>query len=99
AGDLVCIFPEGGLTTDGEVADFRPGVQKIIERTPVPVVPLALQGLWGSLFTRHKAPGLRRLKRGIFASIGLRVGAIVPATEATPELLRAQVIALRGNHK
>jgi 1-acyl-sn-glycerol-3-phosphate acyltransferase len=99
AGDLVCIFPEGNLTYDGEVAVFKTGVQKIVERTPVPVIPLALQGLWGTLFSRHKEHGLLRLKRGICANIGLRVGAAVPAAEVTPELLHTQVMALRGKHQ
>jgi len=47
-GELVCIFPEGKLTSDGEMNEFRGGVTRILEETPVPVIPLALQGLWGS---------------------------------------------------
>jgi hypothetical protein len=99
AGDLVCIFPEGGLTYDGEIAEFRAGVKKIVERTPVPVIPLALQGLWGSFFSRHADSGWQRLKRGIFAGIAVKAGAAVPAAEATPDVLRAQVAALRGSCK
>ncbi len=47
-GEVVCIFPEGRLTSNGELGEFRPGVEKILERNPVPVIPMALKGLWGS---------------------------------------------------
>ena len=52
AGEIVCIFPEGRITDTGELNAFRPGLQRILERTPVPVVPMALRGLWGSFFSR-----------------------------------------------
>ena len=42
AGNLVCIFPEGSITQDGEIQRFRPGIEKIIARRAVPVVPVAL---------------------------------------------------------
>ncbi len=50
-GELVCIFPEGGLTRSGQVQAFRPGMMKILEGTSVPVVPVYLEGLWGSIFS------------------------------------------------
>jgi len=53
AGEVVCIFPEGKLTRDGEMSEFKRGVEKILERRPVPVVPMALRGLWGSFFSRR----------------------------------------------
>jgi hypothetical protein len=99
AGDLVCIFPEGSLTYDGEIAEFRAGVKKIVDRTAVPVIPLALQGLWGSFFSRHADSGWTRLKRGICARIAVKVGAAVSTEEATPDHLRAQVASLRGSAK
>src|SRR4029078_11244914 len=51
AGDLVCIFPEGGLTRSGQVQAFRPGLVKIMEGTDAPVIPVYLEGLWGSIFS------------------------------------------------
>jgi hypothetical protein len=98
-GDLVCIFPEGNLTSDGEIAEFKSGVKKIVDRTPVPVVPLALQGLWGSVFTRDSKPALRRIKHGLFAKIEVRAGDSVQPADVTPDLLRDHVMALRGPHK
>jgi len=51
SGDLVCIFPEGKLTRDGELQPFRPGVLSITQRTGVPIIPVYLEGLWGSIFS------------------------------------------------
>lgn len=90
------IFPEGVLAADGDIARFRPGIRAIVERTPVPVVPMALQGLWGSLFSR-KHRGLARLApRKLFARIGLVVGPPIPAAEVTPQILQQRISALRG---
>lgn len=51
-GDAICIFPEGFLTYTGGLGRFRHGIESIIKRDPVPVVPIALSGLWGSVFSR-----------------------------------------------
>jgi 1-acyl-sn-glycerol-3-phosphate acyltransferase len=97
-GDLVLIFPEGRCTDDGELHRFRPGVTRILEATPVPVIPLALCGLWGSLFSRKKGTALARLSNWApFRKVGLRVDAPVPLAAATPEALQANVLALRGD--
>ena len=96
-GNVVCIFPEGGLTKDGEIAEFKSGVEKILERRPVPVVPLALRGLWGSIFSRRdSALGRARLPRRFWSRIGLAAAAPVPAEQASADYLEAQVRALRG---
>lgn len=80
-GELVCIFPEGGLTPDGRITDFKPGLQRILEKRPVPVIPLALEGLWGSVFSR--APGRwRRRGRGFFSRVRLAAAAPVKPSEA-----------------
>lgn len=47
-GELLCIFPDGGITRDGALQAFKGGVMKILEGRPdIQVVPLALQNLWG----------------------------------------------------
>ena len=94
-GQLVGIFPEGKLTADGEMNEFRSGCLKILERTPVPVVPMALSGLWRSLFTRNRAR-LRHATR-LFPKIRLSVGEPVPPAHVTLGGLHAAVLALRGN--
>ncbi len=97
AGEVVCIFPEGKLTASGDLQVFRQGVQRIIERTPVPVVPMALRGLWGSFFSRHGGAAMTRpFKRGILNRLELVVGEPVAPAQATPEALREKVLALRG---
>jgi 1-acyl-sn-glycerol-3-phosphate acyltransferase len=96
-GQLVGIFPEGRLTSDGEVGEFRGGIVKILERSPAPVVPMALSGLWRSLFTRNRAR-LRHVTK-IFPTLRLRVGEPLPPPSASPERLRAAVLELRGDWK
>jgi 1-acyl-sn-glycerol-3-phosphate acyltransferase len=95
-GEIVGIFPEGRLTGDGEMQPFRPGIERIVAETPVPVIPMALSGLWGSFFSRsHQGKAMRRW-RGAFSRIALAAGAPIPPAQVTPELLRERVLALRG---
>ncbi|WP_211473405.1 MFS transporter [Collimonas humicola] len=99
-GDLVCIFPEGKLTSTGEMNEFRGGIKKIVDRSPVPVIPMALRGLWGSMWTRSGGnPFQRSFKRGPLSALQLAVGEAVAAAQATPEYLQQQVQALRGEWK
>ena len=99
-GQLVCIFPEGRITDSGELYPFRPGITRILERDPVPVIPVALQGLWGSFFSRAGGAAMTQpFRRGLLSRIGIAVGDAVPASEATPERLQALVLALRGDRK
>ncbi len=95
-GQPVCIFPEGRLTTDGELGEFRAGAARIVERTPVSVLPMALSGLWGSFFSMQAGAWWRRWRRGVLARVDLRICAPLPPASATPETLRAAVAALRG---
>ena len=92
-GELVCIFPEGKLTSDGQINTFRGGIERILEENPVPVIPLALQGLWGSFFSRAPQRGLFRR---LWSRIGLVAGQPLPASEASCARLQAEVQALRG---
>ncbi len=93
-GDVVCVFPEGKLTADGNMNIFKDGIEKIIERRAVPVIPMALQGLWGSAFSRQKINIVRRLFKGFKSSIGLVVGDQVEAGDATAAMLQNKVLAL-----
>ena len=93
-GDLLCIFPEGKLTENGEIGPFRPGIERIVAETPVPVIPMALRGLWGSFFS---------FKEGFFKNTGRiwsRVQVIadepVAPAHAAAETLREKVSTLRG---
>ena len=100
AGELVGLFPEGRITDTGELYPFRSGITRIVGRTPVPVVPLALRGLWGSFFSRKDGPAMSRpLRRGLFSHIELVVGEAVPPEAATPAALQAIVAGLRGERR
>jgi len=94
AGELVGVFPEGRLTADGEMREFRGGIRRILDRTPVPVIPMALSGLWQSLFARNRDK-LSHIGR-LFPNIGLSVGEAVAPAQATPATLQSTVLALRG---
>ena len=96
-GEIVCIFPEGKLTGDGEMDVFKPGVSRILERDPVPVVPLALRGLWGSFFSRAYGSAMSRLlPRGMLSRIELVAGETIEAADATLEVMQDRVLQLRG---
>ncbi|WP_127998526.1 MFS transporter [Piscinibacter defluvii] len=95
AGDLLCIFPEGAITRDGSLGEFKGGVMKLLEANPVPVVPLALQNLWGSFFSRIEGDAMSKpFRRGLFSPVGLVADTPVPAAQVSPTLLRERVAAL-----
>jgi len=95
-GELVCIFPEGRLTRDGEIASFRAGLTRIVTETPVPVIPMAITGLWGSLFSRRTPKIWQRLPRKLWHRVVVTVGEPVAPQNAEPEALRERVCALYG---
>jgi len=95
AGELVGLFPEGRLTSDGEMSEFRGGIMRILARTPVPVIPIGLSGLWQSLFARNRDK-LRHAAK-LFPRIRLSVGEMISPGSVTPEGLRAAVLGLRGD--
>ena len=99
AGDLVCIFPEGGITRDGEIGTFKNGIGKIVQRTPVPVIPVALRGLWGSFFSYAGGRAMRGLPRKLFARITVLAAAPVAPDDVNAADLRARVIELRGDER
>jgi len=97
-GDLLAIFPEGGITKDGQLQEFKGGIMKIIERAraegiEAPVIPMALTNLWGSYFSRIEQGGamVRPFRRGFYSRVGLNVGSAVAPTEVQPTLLRERV--------
>ncbi|WP_228899113.1 MFS transporter [Acidovorax sp. Leaf73] len=100
-GDLLAIFPEGGITKDGQLQEFKGGIMKIIERAraegvEAPVIPMALTNLWGSYFSRIEQGGamVRPFRRGFFSRVGLNVGRPVASTQVQPALLRTRVADL-----
>lgn len=95
-GEIVCIFPEGKITEDGEMNAFKPGLSRILQRDPVPLVPLALRGLWGSFFSRAYGSAMSRLlPRGMLSRIELVAGEAV-AADTTLDQMQERVLQLRG---
>jgi 1-acyl-sn-glycerol-3-phosphate acyltransferase len=100
-GDLLAIFPEGGITKDGTVQEFKGGIMKILEDAKAqgiepPVIPMALTNLWGSYFSRIERNGamVRPFRRGIFSRVGLNVGAPLAANQVQPAMLQERVVQL-----
>jgi len=107
-GDLLAIFPEGGITKNGELQAFKGGIMKILENAErdglaVPVIPMALTNLWGSFFSRveqvrgEQVAMVRPFRRGVLSRVGLKAGAPMAAAEVQPEALRARVAALMAD--
>ena len=97
-GEIVCIFPEGRITDNGDLYPFKKGITRIIERTPVPVIPMALRGLWGSFFSRWGGDAMR-YPRGVLSRIALKIDAPWDAATVTPEGLQKKVAEIRGDWK
>lgn len=98
-GELVCIFPEGALTRDGAMTAFKSGVEKILKRRPVPVVPMALRGMWSSMWSRRDSRlGRMRVPRRFRATIDVAAAPAVDGATTNADLLEIQVRALRGDN-
>ncbi len=97
AGDLICIFPEGQLTMTGGLGRFRPGIESILQKNPVPVYPMALTGLWGSILSRKHDGKLRRFWP--FGNLKMPVRAIcgdpINGKDAHVNLLQETVLRLK----
>lgn len=98
-GEMVCIFPEGRITDNGEMYPFKSGIQRIVERSPVLVYPVALQGMWGSFSSRKGGPAFTKFPRRFKSRIGVSVGEAVPPELASPAYLEALVRELREDWK
>ena len=98
-GEIVGIFPEGQLSRDGALCAFRPGVEEILARRPVPVVPVALDGLWGSVFSYAGGPPLTKPPRRFRARVAVLGGGVVAPAAASAEALRDAVHQLLTSNR
>lgn len=96
-GEIVCIFPEGRITDNGEIYPFKNGIQRIVDRTPTPVVPLALRGMWGSFSSRRGGAAFSKLPRRFRSRVEVVAGLPVLPEHVTPEFLQERVRDLRGD--
>ena len=93
--EVVCIFPEGELTRDGKMHAFKSGIEKIIQRTPVPVVPACLNGLWGSYFSRKFTGKERRPFRRKRSRISIEFGRPIAPSDVTSEKLFGVISSMK----
>ncbi len=96
-GELIGIFPEGEVTRTGKLNTFKAGIERIVQRTPVPVLPIALQGLWGSFFSRKHGKAMFHIPHSLpWSSIGINVGTLIPPEKLDRHALQEEVATLRG---
>ncbi len=98
-GGLVVIFPEGGISRDGELNKFQPGIDMILERTPVPVIPVAIKGMWGTWASRARGSAFKSLPKHFFKRLTLTAGEPVPGHEASRLIMFDKIEKLRGDEK
>lgn len=96
AGELVVIFPEGKITKHGELNPFRTGIERIIARTPVPVVPMCIEGMWGSFFSKKDGQAFKRPFRRLWSRVSMKIGAPVAPEQVQAQLLAQRVADLGG---
>jgi 1-acyl-sn-glycerol-3-phosphate acyltransferase len=99
AGRLVVVFPEGTITRDGEMNKFQPGIDAIVKRSPVPVVPMALRGMWGTWSSRKRGRALKGLPTAFMRRLTVVVGDPIAPEDASRLVLQEKVLALRGDKK
>jgi 1-acyl-sn-glycerol-3-phosphate acyltransferase len=99
-GHLVCIFPEGQLTYTGHLSHFKPGIEWIIERDPVPVIPVAIKGMWGSVFSRkYLKAKYRFLPKNFRRKVRVVCGTPVPPEEVKAKQLQRTVLHMKNDIK
>lgn len=90
-GELVCIFPEGKITSDGTLSSFRPGILKIIEASPAPVIPIGIYNMWGSIFSRADGGAVWKVPKRFWTRIQVRIGNPIPKDQVSLAGLESQV--------
>ncbi len=98
-GEVLCIFPEGKLTRDGNINQFKGGIDKIIQASPVPVIPMVLQGLWGSFFSHHGNKVLKRTAKRFWSKINITAEPAIAAEAVSAAMLEEKIRAMRGEVK
>jgi len=90
-GHVVCIFAEGYLTETGNIGRFHRGLEKIVEGTGVPVIPVHLGGLWGSIFSFRGGCYFWKTPRRIPYPVTVSFGEPLPATVRAQEVRQAVI--------
>ncbi len=88
-GETVCIFPEGQMTRIGQMLPFRRGMERIIKGVDVPIIPVNLDGVWGSIFSFAGGRFLWKFPRKIPYPVRVTFGKPLPPTASSQEVRRA----------
>lgn len=95
-GDAICIFPEGQLTYNGFMSHFRPGIEWMVKQNPVPIYPIYLEGLWGSIFSRkYRGSIFRIFPRSYRRRITVVYGEEINPSGVSADNLQAVLLSLR----
>ncbi|MEM8952724.1 MAG: MFS transporter [Verrucomicrobiota bacterium] len=94
AGDLVCLFPEGQLIRTGQIHEIKKGYQIVAKQAGVPVMPVHIDGLWGSIFSFADGKFIKKWPRRWPYGVRLNFGELIPGEEATPERVRDRFFEL-----
>jgi 1-acyl-sn-glycerol-3-phosphate acyltransferase len=100
AGEIVVIFPEGKITDDGNMNEFKPGILKILEKQKVSIIPTAISGLWGSMYSKKDKGIMRYLPKAFFNhKVSFIVGECIEAKDVNLKDLENKILKLRGENK
>src|SRR6266478_4647111 len=84
--ELVCIFPEGQMTRIGQMLPFRRGMERVIKGVDVPIIPVHLDGVWGSIFSFAGGRFLWKMPRHVPYPVRVTFGKPLPATATSSEV-------------
>ncbi len=88
-GELVCIFPEGQMTRIGQMLPFRRGMERVIKGVDVPIIPVHLDGVWGSIFSFAGGKFLWKFPRRLPYPVRVTFGEPLPATATSTQARQA----------
>lgn len=86
AGDVVCIFAEGGLTRSGFMLPFHRGFEQIVKRTPAPIIPVCLDHVWGSIFSYKGGKMFWKWPQELPYPVSIAFGAAMPPKSTAAEV-------------
>lgn len=91
AGDVVCLFPEGGLTRLGVTTEFKKGFELIVRKAKCPVVPVYMDGLWSSIFSFERGVYFKKKPNHWTCPLQVAFGTPIASADATVEAVRLGV--------
>ena len=87
-GELVCIFAEGSISRSGSLLGFRRGLERIASRAGTPILPVSLDGVWGSIFSFEGGRFFWKWPRRLFTPVEVGIGAPMPSTSSAWQVRR-----------